>query len=300
MGHVKIPPALMDRLQELGLDSSVYEKYPRKAVYILRKEQEIKSEFDVHPVPWADHLYFTDYSQEIQEKYYSSVFVQDAASVVPVLVLDIASDCTVLDMCAAPGSKTLHIAERAARVIACDVHGGRIRRLQHNIKRFGLTNCVVIRADGRRLVLDEKVDRVLVDAPCSGEGMVGKIHKVLKMWSVKRITRLAALQKRLVLHGLTLLKEGGILVYCTCTFAPEENEGVINTVLKKGSAILEEIAVENLQCSPGLTRWRNHMYHSDLEKAVRIYPFHNDTNGFFVARLRKCEVSHVREPGSKS
>lgn len=288
MGHVMIPPALMNRLQELGLDSSIYEKYPRKAVYILKKEQEIKSEFDVRPVPWADHLYFTDYSQEIQEKYYSSVFVQDAASVVPVLALGITSDCTVLDMCAAPGSKTLHVAERAARVIACDVHGGRIRRLRHNIGRLGITNCEVIRADGRKLVLNEKVDRVLVDAPCSGEGMVGKIHKVLKLWSVKRVTRLAALQKRLVLHGLKLLEEGGILVYCTCTFAPEENEGVINWVLTKGDAVLEKMTVENLEYSQGLNHWRHHTYDSDLEKTVRIYPFHNGTSGFFVARLRKC------------
>lgn len=288
MGNVKIPPAFLDRLQELGLDYSMYEKYPRKAVYILRNEQEIRSTFDMRPVPWADHVYFSDCSAEIQKKYFDSVFVQDAGSVVPVLTLDVTSDCTVLDMCAAPGSKTIHLARRAARVIACDIHRGRIRRLQHNMKRLDITNCRLIRADGRRLILDEKVDRVLVDAPCSGEGMVGKIHKVMTLWSVKRIARLAALQRKLVLHGLELLDEGGILVYSTCTFAPEENEGVIDRIVARGDAVLEEIAVKNLQYNPGLTHFRQCTYSPDLEKTVRIYPFHNSSNGFFVARLRKC------------
>ncbi|MBU6998979.1 MAG: RsmB/NOP family class I SAM-dependent RNA methyltransferase [Theionarchaea archaeon] len=282
-----LPPVFLDRLQELGLDYSIYEKHPKKAVYIFKDEQEIRNEFDIHPVPWADHLYFTDHSTEIQEKFFNSVFVQDAGSLVPVLALDVTSDHTVLDMCAAPGSKTLHIAQRAAQVIASDIHGGRIRRLRHNVRRFGITNCRVLRADGRRLIPEGKVDRVLVDAPCSGEGMVGKIHKVVKMWSVKRITRLAALQKQLVLHGLELLEEGGILVYSTCTFAPEENEGVIDWILTRGDAVLEKISVKNLTSSPGLRYWKHNTFDSDIEKTMRIYPFHNNTNGFFVARLRK-------------
>ncbi len=281
-----VPSAFGDRLQKLGLDMSLYEKYPKKAVHILNNEEEIVSIFDLKRVPWTEHCYWTEEPKKIQDVHYGSVFVQDACSVVPVIVLDVDGGDTIVDLCAAPGSKTLHVARNAHHVIAVDVHRKRVQRLKHNLMRFAITNCTVIRADGRKLRLDG-VDKVLVDAPCSGEGMVGKLHKVLKVWSLKRIKRLQTLQKRLVLHGFSLLKKGGVLVYSTCTFAPEENEAVIDYVLKKRNATVEQISIHALQYTSGLSQWRGTQFAPAVKKAIRIYPHHNGTNGFFVAKLRK-------------
>lgn len=276
----------VDRLRELGLDTSLYENYPRKSIHVMKNEEKIVNEFNLEPVKWAEHCFWVDELRKIQEEYDDSVFVQDAGSVVPVLALDVREENSVLDLCAAPGSKTLHLVRKARHVIASDSHKERIKRLNYNLKKFHVTNCTVIQADGRSLRLDP-LDRVMVDAPCSGEGMVGKIHKVMKVWSLKRIKRLARIQKRLVLNGFSLLKNGGILVYSTCTFAPEENENVINYLLRKReNAELEEISL-NIRHAPGLTIWGEKEYDPVMKKTLRIYPFHNGTNGFFVARIRK-------------
>jgi NOL1/NOP2/sun family putative RNA methylase len=284
----------VERLRELGLDTTLYEIYPRKSVYILGKEKEIVKEFDLEPVLWADHCYWVDDYKEVQEKYYEFVFVQDAGSVVPVLALGIEKEDIVLDMCAAPGSKTLHIAQRADTVIAVDNHRKRIQRLTHNLKRFNIKNCTVIRTDGRKLYLDQKVDKVLVDAPCSGEGMVGKIHKVMKLWSVKHIKRLSRIQKRLIKRGISLLKEGGVLVYSTCTFAPEENEEVVDYIVQKRDVTMEQILIPHLMYTPGITQWKDTEYNLQTTKTIRIYPFHNGTNGFFVAKFRKLKAIHSK------
>ena len=284
---VMFPPAFVDRMKELGLDTLLYEKRPRKSVHILRNEEEIVNSFGLEPVEWVKHCFWVDDPRRIQEKYYDSVFVQDAASVVPVLALDVDEHCRVVDLCAAPGSKTLHLARRAHYVIANDSNRKRLRRLQHNVKRFDIKPCEVVCRDGRKLRLNKKVDRILVDAPCSGEGMVGKSHKALAIWSLKRIKKLSQVQKQLVLNGLSLLKDRGVLVYCTCTFAPEENEGVVNQVLAKGGAELECISIKYLQYTTGLTSWKGEEYCPTMEKTIRVYPFHNGTNGFFVAKLRK-------------
>ena len=281
-------PAFVDRMRELGLDMSLYNTYPRKSLHILRKEDEIVNTFKLDPVPWAKSCYWADDPKKIEDLYYDSVFIQDAASVVPVLALDVTEKDLVVDLCAAPGSKTLHLVRTANHVIACDSHNKRVKRLEHTLKRFHIGNCTVMQKDGRRLRVST-CDRVLVDAPCTGEGMVGKIHKVLKLWSVKRIKVMAKVQKQLLVQGLSLVKEGGILVYSTCTFAPEENEGVVDSVLKKRNVKLEPISIENLHYIPGLTYWLGKEYDPSLEETIRIYPSHNGTNGFFVAKFRKLK-----------
>ncbi len=282
-----VHPIFVERMKELGLDMSLYENLPKKSVHVVKNEESIVHEFALERVPWANHVFWVDEPKKIEDMYYASVFVQDAASVVPVLVLDVNPTHVVVDLCAAPGSKTLHLAQRAQVVIANDVNRNRIKRLNHNVIRFGVENCVITCKDGRSLRLREKVDRVLVDAPCMGEGMVGKIRKVMKLWSVKRMKAVSRVQKKLVLNGLSLLKEGGVLVYSTCTFSPEENEDVVDYVLKKGGVELEEISIENMQYISGLTRWKGKVYDPLVGRTVRIYPFHNRTNGFFVAKFRK-------------
>lgn len=283
------PPAFLDRMKELGLDSSIYEKYPRKSVHILKDEEEIVRKFKLEPVPWAKNCFFIDEPRIVQEQFYCSVFVQDPASVVPVLALDAKSVDCVADLCAAPGSKTLHLVRTAKHVIANDSNHRRIMRLEHNLKRFNIENCKIMCRDGKKLRFNKQADRVLVDAPCSGEGIVGKIHKTVKLWSLKRIKMLSRTQKQLVLNGINLLKKGGVLVYSTCTFAPEENEEVVDYVVRKGDCELEQISIDHLAYIHGLTSWKEREYDESLRKTIRIYPFHNCTNGFFVAKFRKVK-----------
>jgi NOL1/NOP2/sun family putative RNA methylase len=289
-GKFMIPPLFLERLSDLGLDISIYNNLSEKSLYILQKKDEIVKQFQLKALPWCDSCFWGNDIKKIEKSYYHAVFMQDPISVVPVIALKVKNSETVLDLCAAPGSKTLHLARLAGQVIASDSHRYRIQRLYRNLDRFGIGNCRVIRCDGRKLRLEEPVDKVLVDAPCSGEGMVRKLHKTMKMWSLKRISRLARLQKQLVLHGLKLLKREGVLVYSTCTFAPEENEGVIQSILEKGNATVESILVDGLRYSPGLRSWRGKKFYDEIEKTIRIYPFHNNTNGFFLAKLRKLNI----------
>ncbi len=284
------PPLFVERMADLAVDITLYQNVPRKSVHILKNEDVITDMFNLERVLWAKHCYWTDQPRKIQDLYYSSAYIQDAASVVPCLALDVEKDHTVVDLCAAPGSKTLHLVRSAHYVIANDSHHKRVKRLRHNVNRFGIGTCKVSCKDGRRLHLDQKVDRVLVDAPCTGEGMVNKIHKAMELWSLKRIKLLSRLQKQLVLHGLSLLKEGGILVYSTCTFAPEENEAVVDYVLKKTEYCeLEQISIDHIQGIPGLTFWKEKEYDTAVKRTIRIYPFHNGTNGFFIAKFVKIK-----------
>lgn len=283
---MEMNPVFVDRLKELGLDTSVYGRPPRKAVHILRNEEEVVEEYGLEKVPWAEHVYWVDDPRGIEKRYYTSVFVQDAASVVPVMALGVERGDVVVDLCAAPGSKTLHLSRLAERVVACDANRQRIKRLQHNLRRFRVGNCEVVCGDGRYLRYGE-VDKVLVDAPCSGEGMVGKIHKVMGVWGLKRIKRLSHFQKQLVVHALRLVREGGVVVYSTCTFSPEENEEVVEYVLRKRDVEAEQGSIAGLKCIEGLSAWRGREYGEVLKRTIRVYPFHNGTNGFFVAKLRK-------------
>lgn len=294
------PPDFTDRMAELKIDISLYQKFPKKAVHILKNEEKIVNLFNLERVVWSKHCFWIDEPGKIQDNYYNSVFVQDAASVVPVLALEVENGHTAVDLCAAPGSKTLHIARSALSVVANDSHYNRVKRLKHNLRRFNIKNCEVTCKDGRFLQVNPKVDRVLVDAPCSGTGMVNKIHKAMNLWSRKRIKLLSRTQKQLVSNGLSLLRKGGVLVYSTCTFNPEENEGVVDYVLKRKKHVeLEQISIEHLKYIPGLTSWKEREYDANVEKAIRIYPFHNGTNGFFVAKLRK-QKECSQEPAEKT
>jgi NOL1/NOP2/sun family putative RNA methylase len=274
-------------MKELGVDISLYQCYPRKSLHVLRNEKEIVNTFDLKPVKWAKHCFWADNPKKIQDMYYDSVFIQDPASVAPVLALDVDAGDHAVDLCAAPGGKLLHIAQAAEHVTAVDSHRQRVKRLLHTVRRFGVKNCVVLCKDGRNLRLDSQVDRVLVDAPCSGEGMVKKSHKTMALWSLKRIKVLSRIQKRLVLNGLSLVKRGGILVYATCTFAPEENEGVVEYVLTRRDVELEQISINHFHSIPGLAGWKGKEYAGDMKKTIRVYPYHNSTNGFFIAKFVK-------------
>ena len=225
-------------------------------------------------------------------------YAQDLASMLPVLVLGPKPGELILDMCSSPGSKTTQIAASMGNkgsVIANEVSLGRIKILAANLERCGASNSVITKKDG--IALCKRLgnagflfDKILIDAPCSGEGTLRSSPKTSIMWNPKAITSLSKLQKSMVESAIEILKPNGIIVYSTCTHTPEENEEVLDYILNKfkDSVKIEPIKLP-VKCREGITEWQDKKYSSEVKKACRVYPHDTGTEGFFVAKLRKIK-----------
>ncbi len=216
---------------------------------------------------------------------------QEEISQLPPRVLDPDPGDRVLEMAAAPGGKATQLAALAEDgiVLANDVNLGRLAALRSNADRLGVANMVVTNQDGRNLSPPleelETFDGVLVDAPCSGEGTLRKNPDALENWSESAVESLAALQTGMLRRAVELTRPGGSIVYATCTFAPEENEGVLARVLT-GNQTVSIVDFETpYDSEPGVTAWNGERYPDVLERAKRFYPHRNDTGGFFCAKL---------------
>ena len=224
-------------------------------------------------------------------------YVQEIASMLSVLALCPKPNEMILDLAAAPGSKTTQIAakmENTGLLIANDISIGRISILATNLERCGVSNTVITRKQGFDLCKKLKIqgfsfDKILVDAPCSGEGTLRSSLATYEMWSIKSVKNLSNIQKSLLASCIELLKPNGEIIYSTCTHSPEENEEVIDFVLKKFDNIKIESINLPIKCRKGLTEWNDKNYSKEVEKLCRIYPQDNDTEGFFVAKLRRMK-----------
>lgn len=223
-------------------------------------------------------------------------YVQGLSSMMPVIALNPSSSDYVLDLCASPGSKTTQIASfmgNSGLLVANDNDLGRIIVLNSNLERCGVTNCIVTREDGAKLCekllkLRIKFDKILVDASCSGEGVIRENPKTLNMWNYKMIQNFARQQKRLIASAFSVVKQGGELVYSTCTLAPEENEEVIQFIIDNFNVEVEKPELP-IKTREGIEEWQGKKFSGEIKKCCRIYPQDNDGGGFFVARIRKKE-----------
>lgn len=222
-------------------------------------------------------------------------YVQEISSMLPVFALRPKEGEVILDLCASPGSKTTQAAammNNGGTIIANEVSMGRISILNSNLERCGVMNTIVTRKDGVALcnVMAKKskmrFDKILVDAPCSGEGTLRKSPKTFQIWNKNMIKKIAATQKRLSEAAVKLLKVGGTLVYSTCTLAPEENEMIVDYLLKKYDLEIQEIKLP-LKFRKGVCEWEGVEMNKSLEKCLRLYPQDNNTDGFFVAKIKK-------------
>jgi len=216
---------------------------------------------------------------------------QEEVSAVPPVVLDPDPGDRVWDACAAPGGKTTQIAalmDDTGLVVGTDANVGRLAPLRSNAERLGVTNLAVTHEDARNHSLQpfdgELYDRALVDAPCSCEGTVRKNPDVFEQWSRDRVDAITRVQKGILKRAVEATREGGTVVYSTCTFAPEENEAVLDFALSKRPCRLVEFDLP-LDSAPGVTEWRGESFDPSVRRARRIYPHHNDTGGFFCAKL---------------
>lgn len=198
----------------------------------------------------------------------------------------------ILDLCAAPGGKTVQMAmalQGTGMVVANEAQISRLSSLRVMLDRMGLSNVAITNYDGRCIPLaNHSFDRVLVDAPCSGEGTIRKGKTTRKQHYSRYSQKISTIQKQLLHRALQLVKPGGVVVYSTCTFAPEENEAVIDEVLRD-RGWLESATIKNLQGMSGLQHWEGQTFREDLVHAQRYFPHFNDTGGFFVARIRRSD-----------
>ncbi len=225
-------------------------------------------------------------------------YIQELSSMLPVLAIEPKENENYLDLCASPGSKTTYAGAKmknTGNIIANEVSMGRMRILASNLERCGVTNSIITRKDGRdlcRKFVEEKIkfDKILVDAPCSGEGTLRSSPKTYIMWNVKSIKSLSKLQKQLLKNAFINLKKEGVLVYSTCTHAPEENEEVVNYILNEFPEEIEIIDFKlPVKTREGLTTWQGKEYDSKVKLCKRVYPQDNNTEGFFLAKFRRIK-----------
>jgi len=245
---------------------------------------------DAFVVPAAQRRALTECAAYRQGR----IYIQNPSSMVPPLVLAPQVGERILDLGAAPGSKTLQLAElmgNQGSIWAVESVRGRFFRLRDNLARHGAENVQTHLADGTRFWRKhgEQFDRVLLDAPCSSEGRFrADAPKTWRYWSQKKIREASRKQQRLAYAAVQCLKPGGVLVYSTCTFAPEENEAIISRLLRQFASALtiEDIALPFANVASGLRQWRGKAFAAQVQRAKRILPA-GGMEGFFVCRLRK-------------
>ena len=264
------PGELVDHLQADGFELSPLEWFP--GAFRVTGE----------PVPLGGHW-----------TYQAGFFhIQEAGSMVPVRLMAPQPGARILDLCAAPGNKTVQAAvdmENRGTVVANDLRYGRMASIRMHVDRLGLVNVSTTCWDGGSYPRSAGLfDAVLVDAPCSCEGTSRKNTDIFDR-PVPGRNRLLFRQKLLLERAVRLCRPGGRIVYSTCTYDPEENEAVVDAALHAfaGQLRMVPVPLPGLHSSPGVTGWQGVRYHGSLRHAVRIWPHQNDTGGFFVAVLER-------------
>lgn len=225
-------------------------------------------------------------------------YVQEIASMLPVMALQPQENEIILDLCAAPGSKTTQMAAKmnnTGTIIANEISMGRIKILANNTERCGVTNTIITKKEGASLCNKFKTagitfDKILLDAPCSGEGTLRSTPKTYKMWNINTVRKLSSVQKGLFEAAFEILNVNGKIIYSTCTHAPEENERIVNFALEKfKDQIKIEIIKLPINTRPGIKQWEDEKYSEDVKFSCRVYPQDNDTEGFFLAKFKKIK-----------
>jgi NOL1/NOP2/sun family putative RNA methylase len=261
-------------------------------------KKRLEKEWKLEQIPWCKEGFWIEHKKterrdigNLPEHLLGYFYVQEAVSMIPPIVLEPKPGETVLDMCAAPGSKASQIAQYMQNkgvLVANDYKGIRLAPLGINMQRMGATNCLITLMHGQWFAkTGMKFDKVLLDAPCSGTGTIRKSLKTISIWNPGMVKKISYEQKRLIETAFKVLKKGGTMVYSTCSLEPEEDEGIIDSFLKEHpDAKLEEIKLD-IKKSPAVTEFEGTEYDGEIKKCLRLWPQDNDTEGFFVAKIRK-------------
>lgn len=253
--------------------------------FALEKISEIEGMFRVRQSPFE--------IGRTLEHYLGYIYVQELASALPATILDPKEGEKVLDLAAAPGSKTTFMAQimkNKGMILANDIDYERLKALASNLDRLGVMNVLMTEVDGHKLGIWHKgeFDKVLLDAPCSALGTLHRAPEIIKWWSWEKVHKLTRIQKGLILAAYEALRPEGEMVYSTCTLVPQENEAIVDFLLQRNpEAELLDFRDFGLSWQMGMTQWKHLNFDERLKKTKRLVPHKNNTEGFYIAKIKK-------------
>lgn len=256
------------------------------------KERLYNKGVELEKIPFTKYGYLVKRGGEkigyLHEYLLGYYYIQGPASMIPVDVLDPRKGEDILDAAAAPGGKSTQILQYTydkAYLTAIDKNRNRVKALRSHLSRMGFTNYIIIRMNALHLPSTLLFDKILLDAPCSGEGIIRKDPRRKLSREISDLLYLSRLQISLLNRLTKNLKKDGIIVYATCTIGVEENEYVITKVLGDDPC-LEPIETD-VPGVNGITEYSNIQFDERVKKCKRIYPHTLDTEGFFICKMRK-------------
>jgi NOL1/NOP2/sun family putative RNA methylase len=302
---IPLPPDYLEQMKQLLQDTfptflKTYEQPATKSLRVNRLKLSPSqfmelSPFQLQGVPWCAEGYYYHPEQDRPGKhvYHAAglYYIQDASAMAAVEALEPQPGERVLDLCAAPGGKTTQIAAKMNNqglLVANEVDGKRCSALIENLERCGVTHAVVLQATPEKIAqqLPQYFDRILIDAPCSGEGMFRKDREARERWSLRLVEKCQSLQKTILTSAAAMLRPGGRLVYSTCTFNPQENEAVIEHFLQQQPGFHLIMVNHATMYQPGQRQWVAGA-NAPLQKTARLWPHALHGEGHFIAVLEK-------------
>jgi NOL1/NOP2/sun family putative RNA methylase len=283
-------------------DLPKYQGFRVNTLKVSLEEWETINPFkETEKVSWCEEgFYYEDSVKPTKHPYYYAglYYMQEPSAMAPGAYIPIDKGDRVLDLCAAPGGKSTQIAARLGQtgvLVANDISTSRARALLKNIENFGARNVIVTSETPEKLAVKCKsyFDKILIDAPCSGEGMFRKSEEAIKNWETYNTEVCCGLQRSILEDAAQMLKPSGMILYSTCTFAPEENEGMIQEFLLKHT----DFKVIPLEPKAGMQKAHPEWVNGDVQiaGAIRLWPHHVKGEGHFVCLLQK-EGTGKEEP----
>ena len=250
--------------------------------------------FTLNEIPWLDDGFYADFKGAspgaLLEHMLGFYYIQGVPSMTTVSVLDPQPGDIVLDLAASPGGKTTHIAQmmqNSGIIIAVEQDRQRMSSLQSNIIRCGATNTMVLRGDAKKLTnMPYEPNKILLDAPCSGEGLIPLDPSRKTSKTMADIRFCATREDEMLEAAVNVLAEGGTMVYSTCSIAPEENEYIVDDILKRHPE-MEVVKISTDFGSPGYPEPYGIKLNESLKLARRFLPHLHGTEGFFICKMVK-------------
>lgn len=309
---IKLPSEYEDKMKQLlGEEYREYEESFSQPHYAGLRVNTLKitteefmkiSPFSLSPVPWTTNgFYYDPKEQPAKHPYYFAglYYIQEPSAMTPAALLPVEEGDRVLDLCAAPGGKTTELAAKlngTGVLVTNDISASRAKALLKNVEVFGVRNALVTNEAPEKLsaFFEGYFDKILIDAPCSGEGMFRKDPTMIKSYEETGVPYYSKIQKEIIVQAATMLRPGGKMLYSTCTFSPEENEATIQYLIEQ----FPEFKVLEVPMSPGFESGRPDWIPNgdpSLKNCVHLWPHKIKGEGHFVALLQKGEVEERKK-----
>lgn len=307
---MELPKEFLSKMKDLLKDEfddflHSYEEPKIQSLRVNTLKLSIEEFLNINPftlerIPWVNGGFFYQEEDRPGKHPYHEAglyYIQEPSAMAVGEIVDPQPGEKVLDLCAAPGGKSTHMAAKMQQqglLVSNELYPNRAKILSQNVERMGIKNAIVTNEVPAKLAdrFPSFFDRIMVDAPCSGEGMFRKDPGAREEWSLENVAACAERQLDILRHAAVMLRPGGRLVYSTCTFSPEENEGVISQFLKQDT----RFEIEDTPVYEGFDHGRNEWVSeaaAHIEETIRIWPQQVRGEGHYIAVLRKKEVEEL-------